>query len=112
MEPCRQLVHGTKLMNYTVPSLMYGTRLSEDGLPHWNVCGYDYIQAGIPCLRVRVPCPFVCVREKPNWLKYVGALPCIRVPRPHFSSAYRVRKKLLGERFLTDADAVHGRQST
>ncbi|KAH3776459.1 hypothetical protein DPMN_177918 [Dreissena polymorpha] len=44
MEPYSQLVHGTKLNNYTVPSLMYGTPLSEDGFPNCNVRGYDCIQ--------------------------------------------------------------------
>ncbi|KAH3804901.1 hypothetical protein DPMN_133193 [Dreissena polymorpha] len=44
MEPNSQLVHGTQLIKYTVPFLMYGTQLSEDGFPHCNLRGYDYIQ--------------------------------------------------------------------
>ncbi|KAH3771271.1 hypothetical protein DPMN_172584 [Dreissena polymorpha] len=45
MESYIQLVHGTKLMNFTVPSLLFGTQLSDDGLPYCNVHRYAYIQS-------------------------------------------------------------------
>ncbi|WAR12211.1 hypothetical protein MAR_026391, partial [Mya arenaria] len=39
-----QVVHANKTMAITVPALMYGTQLAEEGLPRCNVPGYDYLQ--------------------------------------------------------------------
>ncbi|XP_052818100.1 uncharacterized protein LOC128244124 [Mya arenaria] len=44
MEPYSQVVHANKTMAITVPALMYGTQLAEEGLPRCNVPGYDYLQ--------------------------------------------------------------------
>ena len=44
LEPYSQLVHKQTSVRYTLPALMYGTQLAEEGFPACNVKGYDYEQ--------------------------------------------------------------------
>ena len=44
LEPYSSLIHNAKPYTDTIPGLMYGTELSEKGITHCNVPGYDYLQ--------------------------------------------------------------------
>ena len=42
LEPYSQVIR--QPVNYTIPGLMYGTQLAEEGVPSCNIKGYDFEQ--------------------------------------------------------------------
>jgi hypothetical protein len=42
LEPYSQIIR--QPVNYTIPGLMYGTQLAEEGFPPCNIKGYDFEQ--------------------------------------------------------------------